>query len=229
MRIVKSTSYNFKGNLVIFKFPGICCSETKMAKEHVYVFGASHINENHHFPDIFTPLFKHSKRFYPPKLDEEIFPQPGGIIDQYLVDDIVTTAHQVSPSPSFFIVNYGDNNVRDLVRKNRHASAIFPLFVQLLDRLEEIPFCRVILTSLIPSFGRDEDTKEEFHSLNEFLRNLCKDRPRASYCCFVRQLFVNGELSGDYFDDNVHLSFAGATIMANAFHRHLYRLPRIKN
>ena len=198
-----------------------------MVKEHVYVFSASHVNPNHHFPHNFEPLFHDSKRFHPP----QIIGKGGGRIDRHLVHEIVSTAWDIASqvSPLFIIVNYGDNNTRALLQRNRHSSAIFPLFSQLLDKLEEIPFCRVILTSLVPTFGKDEDTKEEFHSLNDFLRNLCKDRPKASYCCFVRKLFVNGELNGDFFDDDVHLSDAGAAIMANAFHRHLYNLPRIKN
>ena len=198
-------------------------------KELVYAFGASHFNDNHYFPDLFESLFIGSKRFFPPRLDKEIFPIPGGKIDQDLVEEIVSTAISVSPSPHFIIVNYGDNNIRALVRRNGHSSAIFPLFIQLLDRLEQIPFCRVILTSLVPTYGRDNTTKEEFNCLDEFLRNLCNDRPRASYCCFVRQLFVNGELNGEFFDDDVHLSFAGAETMANAFRSHLYNLPRIRN
>ena len=198
-------------------------------KELVFVFGSSHVNDNHYFPDLFESLFNGSKRFFPPRLDKEIFPIPGGKIDQDLVEEIVSTAQSVSPSPFFIIVNYGDNNIRALIRRNGHASAIFPLFIQLLDRLEAIPFCRVILTSLVPTYGRDNTTKEEFNCLNEFLRNLCNDRPRASYCCFVRQLFVNGELNHEFFDDDVHLSFAGAETMANAFRSHLYNLPRIKN
>ena len=201
---------------------------TEMApKEQVYVFSASHVMYHHHFPIIFEPLFSHSKRFFPP----EIVGKSGGRIDQNLVDEIVSTAWSTASkvSPLFIVLNYGDNNTRALLRRNGHSSAIFPLFSQLLERLEEVPFCRVIFTSLVPTFGKDEDTKEEFHSLNEFLRNLCKDRPRASYCCFVRQLFVNGELNGEFFDDDVHLSFSGAEVMATAFHRHLYNLPRIKN
>ena len=197
-------------------------------KELVFAFGSSHFNDNHYFPDLFESLFNGSKRFFPPRLDKEIFPIPGGKIDQDLVEEIVSTALSVSPSPHFIIVNYGDNNIRALVRRNGHSSAIFPLFSQLLDRLEQIPFCRVVFTSLIPTFGKDQDTKEEFHSLNEYLRNLVKGRPTASFCCFVRQFFVDGELHGDFFDDDVHLSFSGAEIMANAFHRHLYSLPRIK-
>ena len=48
-------------------------------------------------------------------------------------------------------------------------------------------------------------------------------------CKRLNDGYKPGELNGDFFDDDVHLSDAGAAIMANAFHRHLYNLPRIKN
>lgn len=190
-------------------------------RERVYLYSSSHFSKKHHFPNHFKPLFTRSKRFFPPV----IYAKPGGKIDQVLVDEVVERASQVSPMKQVIVLNYGDNNTRE----NGRSSDIFPYFSQLLDRLQDIPFCSVVLTSVVPTFGRDEDTKEEFNRLNNFLRILCKDKPRAFYLAFVHRLFVNGNLHQDYFDDSVHLSSEGARIMAEAIHRRLVFLPRIKN
>ena len=72
--------------------------------------------------------------------------------------------------------------------------------------------------------------KEEFNRLDDFLRILCKNNPKASFCFWVRQLMVNDrDINPEYYDDDVHLSDSGAKIMAKAIHRHLVNIPRIKN
>ena len=190
-------------------------------EERVYLYGSSHFLKKHHFQQHFKPLFKRSKRFFPPV----IYPEGGGVIDQDLVDEVVERASQVSPRKQVIVINYGDNNIR----QNERLCDIFPYFSQLLDRLQDIPFCSLVLTSVVPNFGRDEDTKEDFNRLNNFLKSLCKDNPRAFYLCIVRQLFVNGNLHQDYFEDRVHLSSEGARIMAKAIHHRLVFLPRIIN
>ena len=190
-------------------------------EERIYLYSSSHFRKDHYFPQHFNPLFKRSKRFFPPVT----YAEPGGVIDQDLVDEVIERASQVSPRKQVIVINYGDNNIRE----NERLSDIFPYFSQLLDRLQDIPFCSVVLTSVVPNFGRDEDTKEDFNSLNNFLKSLCNDNPRAHYLCIVRRLFVNGNLHQDYFDDAVHLSSEGARIMAEAIHHRLVFLPRIKN
>ena len=189
--------------------------------ENVYHYIASHGTPRHYYPQHFKPLFHASKRFSP---IPRIIPKSGGTISQSLVGEIDTKAVQVAPQKQFIVVTYADNNFR----RGQKVEDVLPLFSQIISIAEKLPFCRVVVTSMVPSFGRDEEMKEEFQKLEEALKKMCHNSSKASYCSFVNKLMVRGKLNAANFDDDVHLSSAGAKIMAESIHRHLVNLPKIK-
>ena len=64
-----------------------------------------------------------------------------------------------APSPQIVILNFGDNDIRE----GGQPKDILPYFEELVELLTEIPYCRVVLTSLVPSIGKYEQTKEDFN------------------------------------------------------------------
>ena len=141
-----------------------------------------------------------------------------------VVVEVSNRANQFSPLPQWVVLNFGDNDIRE----GRAPEDILADFVEVVDRLTAIPYCRVVLTSLVPSFGRYEETKEEFNRLNNYLRVLCNNNPKATFCNFTRRLYQDGILDGGLYRDNVHLNFLGSKTMAESIYAHLVNLPRIK-
>ena len=194
-------------------------------KEYVSLYIASHGKRSHHFPGYFKALFLKSKvqrqRFHSVP---RIFATGGGVMGQPLVDEIESRALQAHPKRQYIVVCSGDNNIR----RGQTVSDLLPYFSQIVAKVEAIPYCRVVFTSLVPTFGRDEQTREEFKKMEDALRTLSNTSPKASFCSFVPKLMVRGKLHEDFFEDDVHLSPAGAKILAECIHRHLENKPRIK-
>ena len=192
-------------------------------KENVYFYTSSHGKSTHYFPQNFNPLFRDSKRFNPP----EIYAVGGRRMDQSVVDEVTYWAREFSPQKKQYIVlNFGDNNIRG----QEHPSEILPFFTEIVSQLEEIPFVRLVLTSLVPNYGDDVTTKEDFICMDEMLKALALNSSKTRFCTFAGQLFQDGELYRGYFSrDKLHLSNDGARVIAQSIYQHLYRAPRIKN
>ena len=142
-----------------------------------------------------------------------------------VVPEASERAEETAPDPQVVIFMFGDNDVR----KGGIPEDILSDFVEALDQLTAIPYCRVVLCSLVPSYGRYDETKEEFKRLNNHLRILCNGNPKATFCDFTRQLFKDRlTLDGSLYHDDVHLNDRGSEIVAKAIFTHLVKLPRIK-
>ena len=148
-------------------------------------------------------------------------------MDQSVVDEVTEWAWEFSPRKKQYIVlNFGDNNIRG----QEKPSEILPYFTEIVTRLEEIPYVMLVLTSLVPNYGDDITTKEDFICMDDMLNTLARNSPKTRFCTFVGNLFQDGELYRGYFSqDGVHLSTDGARIFAQSIYQHLYRAPRIKN
>ena len=189
--------------------------------ERIFFFTSSHGKRS--FPTTFESLFKGSNRFIVSAKDD-IFAKGGRKMEDGVVVEVSNRANQFSPLPQWVVLNFGDNDIRE----GRAPEDILADFVEVVDRLTAIPYCRVVLTSLVPSFGRYEETKEEFNRLNNYLRVLCNNNPKATFCNFTRRLYQDGILDGGLYRDNVHLNFLGSKTMAESIYAHLVNLPRIK-
>ena len=189
-------------------------------KEQIFFYTSSHGKRC--FPNIFVSQFTDSKRFIVSR--ENVFAQGGRKMEDGVVFEVSNRANQFAPLPQRVILNFGDNDIRG----RGSLENILAYFVELVDQLTAIPYCRVVLTSLVPSYGRYEETKEEFNRLNNHLKVLCNNNPNATFCNFTRRLYQDGILDGGLYRDNVHLNYNGSTIMAESIYSHLVNLPRIK-
>ena len=138
-----------------------------------------------------------------------------------VAEEVIEVANETAPNPQIVILNFGDNDIRE----GGQLQAILSYFEELMEQLTEIPFCRVVLTSLVPD--RYKQTKEDFNNLNHHLRILCNGNPKASFCDFTHQLFEDGRLNAGLYKDNVHLNFWGSKLMAESIYQHLVDLPII--
>ena len=113
----------------------------------------------------------------------------------------------------------GQNRPQDVVRHYR----------DILDHCHTIQNCRVVFCSLIPGIGHDDNSKEDFKTMNDLLSELCYSeeyKSFASFCKFTRKLCINGRLNEELYEDQVHLTQAGSQIVAKAIHSHLHGLPK---
>ena len=194
-------------------------------KTRVYFYTSSHGKASHHFPQCFNPLFKDSTRYSKPV----IIASGGRKMDQSVVDQVIEEAEERSPTKQVVVLNFGDNNLR---RGKETAAAVSKFFEEIVLRFEQIPFARVVLTSLVPSYGNDSETKEEFNRLNNMLKNLCRNKNRASYSKITKNLKTEDyrAIDGDkFYEDDVHFNATGAEVFANAIYTHLHNLRSVKN
>ena len=90
--------------------------------------------------------------------EENLFAVGGRKMEDGVVDEVSHYATQFAPLPQWVILNFGDNDLRE----KRRVEDIVAEFAEVVDRLTAIPYCRVVLTSLVPSYARYEETKHDF-------------------------------------------------------------------
>ena len=190
-------------------------------KETIFLYTSSHGKRS--FSNIFESLFSNSKRFYM-VAEENLFAVGGRKMEDGVVDEVSHYATQFAPLPQWVILNFGDNDLRE----KRRVEDIVAEFAEVVDRLTAIPYCRVVLTSLVPSYARYEETKHDFKSLNDHLKVLANASPKVTFCDFTRCLFQDGILDGNLYRDNVHLNYVGSKTMAESIFAHLINQPKIK-
>ena len=142
------------------------------------------------------------------------------------MEDIILCARQYAPENHIVVVHLGSNNIRD----GEKPEDLIGFFKNIVEELAQIPNCLMVLVSLVPSFARDEELKEDFHQFSLLLKALVDLHAHVSFCNWVRKLFVEGnwtKMDPDCFADRVHLSRKGAEIFADALFKHLQHLPRI--
>ena len=191
-----------------------------MEKSYVSFFSSSHGTGRHHFPGFFNDLIWNSRaRFHWPPRNYSRGGKRMTVREKNLV---ISVARQISPAKHHVILNLGTNNVRDGV----YSEDLLPFFKEIAEELGSIPNCHLILVSLVPSFARNEELKNEFWRLSQSFKAMAQLYPHVTWCNWVRQLFWNGELDHQCFEDDVHLSPMGAEIFANAIFRSLSYSPK---
>ena len=194
---------------------------TMADKIQVFVYTSSHGLTYRFFPQEFQLLFHQSGPF---ELSlSNIFAKGGRRLSRQIVDDIKSTATKTAPLKQVIIINLGDNNLRH--GENR-PEELRHLVSSVLEHCHGIPGCWVVFSSLIPSIGHYNTTKESFSAFNRVMKEETDKFTFSSFCQFTRRLFVNGVLEPSYFTDDVHLSQLGAEIFARALHRHLQYLTK---
>ena len=191
-------------------------------KECVTFLSSSHGKKNHHFPQMFLPLFKNSKRF---EEKPDIRAIGGRIMDCDAICEVINLATEVAPQKHTIILNLGDNNIR----KHGHLPEVILCdYVEIVEQTRKIKNCRLVFTSLVPTFGRDEEYRNEFWRMSEHLKALARLNSHVSWCNFTKCLYKNGRLDPRNFQDDVHLSRSGAKIVAASLFTHLSNSPKIK-
>ena len=201
-----------------------------MTKKELYIFTDSHGSDDHYFPDQFKPLFERSKRFKEPVIKDH----PGCEMNKKKVKEICQTATSIEPLAQVIVVFMGGNNHRRKPRNRNQTRQSRPQYVlkfykDILDHCQTISNCRVVFCTLIPGIGHDQNSKEEFKTMNDLLNELCLSEEYnsfASFCKFTRKLCINGRLNEELYEDRVHLTEAGSQIVAIAIHSHLHGLPK---
>ena len=110
-------------------------------KESIFFYTSSHGKRC--FPNIFVSQFTDSRRFFVSK--NKVFAVGGRKMADGVVFEVSNRANQFAPLPQRIILNFGDNDIRD----GGSLEDILAYFVELVDQLTAIPYCRVVLTSLV--------------------------------------------------------------------------------
>ena len=193
--------------------------EKSTQKSFVSVFSSSHGVRRHHFPNNFNWHFFTSERFY---YRPENYSRGGKRMSTGEMNLIIKVARQKSPAKHYVVLNMGTNNIRN---DGEHPEDLLCYFKEIAEELGTIPNCHLVLVSLVPSFARNEELKNEFWRLSQHFQAMAKLYPHVSWCNWVRQLYSNGKLDPQHFEDDVHLSQSGAVIFTNALIKHLSYLP----
>ena len=135
---------------------------------------------------------------------------------------IIQKARQMAPAKHKVVINLCSNNIRN---DGEYPEELLAFFKEIAEELGTIPNCHLVLVPLVPSFARDEELKNEFWRLQQHFQAMAKLYPHVSWCNWVRQLYSNGELDPQHYEDDVHLSQSGAVIFTNAIIKHLSYLP----
>ena len=192
-----------------------------MSKIYISLFSSSHGCDNHHLPWFFDGLVWNNRAWYhwPPRN----YSRGGRRMNRFVIDQIIRVARQTSPAKHHIILNLGTNNIRN---DGVYPEDLLPFFVEIAEELGPIPNCHLTLVSLVPSFDLDEVLRNEFWRLSQSFRAMARLYPNVSWCNWVRQLYWNGGLDPQCFEDYVHLSPMGAEILANAIFNHIsYHSP----
>ena len=152
-------------------------------KSKVYIYADSHGCDHHYFSEQFKPLFTYSKRF---KI-QKIYAKPGCVMNQQKVQEITERATSVEPSNQVVCIFMGGNNIR---RGQNRPQDVVRHYRDILDNCHTIQNCRVVFCSLIPGIGHDENSKEDFKTMNDLLSELCHSEEYngfASFCKFIKE------------------------------------------
>ena len=194
-------------------------------KTKVFVFTSSHGLSHRFFSEEFSGLFHQSDRFSLQEIDAEGGRQLSWI---GVLDKIKNTASENAPFKQVILILLGDNDLRPgrYGRRAKRPELLRPLVTNILEHCHRIPGCWVVFSSLIPSIGQYQRTKESFIAFNSIMKEETDKFRFSSFCQFTRRLCTNGTLEHSYYTDDVHLSQNGAEMASRALHRHLQYLPK---
>ena len=163
------------------------------------------------------------KKFFGP----EINAKGGQELNNEIISKIVQNAKNLcrSGTPQVIIVLLGDNNLRNL---NQPPNEYLKMIEDLLEQMQQISKCHLVLTSLLPSPKTNWKCKFVFRDVSNTIKELVgHENLKASFMNLNGKFLIQGEPDLSLFlSDKIHLNERGAKILAASIKNHLNKLPK---
>ena len=193
-----------------------------MAKIKVWIVTASHGRKTptRDLPGELQVLFVDSEKYEIP----EVFAEGGRRIDRGIVKMVTKRMNIEAPQKIVVVILLGDNNLR----KNEDPNFVLKHFRRILNHIQSMENARVkvVMCTLIPSYGKDSKLKNVFKEMNELIVEEAKKYSFASSILLTKKLAKHGDVNPAFYADDVHLNNEGSKLVAKAIFQHLNYLPK---